>query len=46
MELIIIVGLLMQPAFHMVNLWMRKHIVTTSNSVTSDAAKAVEEVLP
>ena len=46
MELIVITVLLMQPALHMVNLWMRKHIVTTSPGVTSDAARVVEELLP
>lgn len=46
MELIVIVSVLLQPALHMVNLWMKKHIVTTGNSVTADAARVVEEVLP
>ena len=45
MELIVIVVILLQPAMAMVKLWMQKHIVTTGNDVTSDAARAVEQIL-
>lgn len=45
-ELVVIMTVLLQPALHMVNLWMRKHIATTGNGVTADAARVVEEVLP
>ena len=45
MELVVLTVILLQPAMAMVKLWMQKHIVTTGNDVTSDAARAVEQIL-
>lgn len=45
MELVILTVILLQPAMAMIKLWMQKHIVTTGNDVTSDAARAVEQLL-
>ena len=45
MELVIITVVLLHPALSMIQLWMRKHIVTSRNDVTSDAARVVEQII-
>ena len=44
-ELVVIVVVLMAPALSMVHLWARKHLATTANAVTSDAAAVVTEII-
>jgi hypothetical protein len=44
-ELVVITVVLMAPALSMIQLWMRKHIVTTGNSATADAARVGEAIL-
>ncbi len=45
MELIVITVVLMAPALSMVHLWARKHLATTVNQTTSDAAAVVTNIL-
>lgn len=45
MELVILTTVLLTPVLSMVQLWMRKHIVTSRNDVTSDAARVIEQIL-
>jgi hypothetical protein len=35
----------MAPALSMVHLWARKHLATTANAVTGDAAAVVTQIL-
>lgn len=44
-ELVVITVVLMAPALSMINLWARKHIVTTGNGATADAARVLEEII-
>jgi len=45
-ELIVITVVLMHAgALSMVKLWARKHLATTANAATSDAAAVVTQVL-
>jgi hypothetical protein len=44
-ELVVITVVLMAPALAMVSLWLRKHIVTTGNTVTADAATVALQVI-
>jgi hypothetical protein len=44
-ELVVLVVVLSQPALALVKLWTRKHLVTTANSASSDAAKVVNTLL-
>lgn len=44
-ELVVITVVLMAPALSMIQIWMRKHIATTGNSGTSDAARVVEQII-
>lgn len=41
----VIVIVLMAPALSMIHLWARKHLATTANTATSDAAAVVTEIL-
>lgn len=44
-ELIVITVVLMAPALSMIQLWARKHLVTTSSTAAADAASVVANVL-
>jgi len=44
-EMTVIVIVLMAPALSMVSLWARKHLATTANAATSDAAAVVTQIL-
>jgi hypothetical protein len=44
-ELIVITVILMAPALSMVQLWARKHLATTANGASSEAAAVVTAVL-
>jgi hypothetical protein len=44
-ELIVIVGVLLVPALAMVKLWSRKHLATTVNAATADAAAVVNQII-
>jgi hypothetical protein len=44
MELIVITVVLLSPALSMIHLWARKHIATSSNPATADAAKVVANI--
>jgi hypothetical protein len=44
-ELVVITVVLMAPALSLIHLWARKHMVTTANAVTSDAAAVVTQIL-
>ena len=44
-ELVVITVVLMAPAFAMINLWLKKHIVVTGNGVTADAAAVALQIL-
>jgi len=44
-ELVVITVVLMAPALSMVRLWARKHLATTANAATSDAAAVVTQIL-
>lgn len=44
-ELIVITVVLMAPALSMVQLWARKHLVTTASAASSDAAAVVTQIL-
>lgn len=44
-ELVVLVVVLSQPALALVRLWARKHLLTTANAASSDAAKVVTQVL-
>lgn len=41
----VLVVLLTQPAFAMIRLWLRKHVVTTGTGVSSDLARAGAQIL-
>jgi len=44
-ELVVITVILMAPALSMLHLWARKHIVTSGDGLSSDAARAVVELI-
>jgi hypothetical protein len=44
-ELVVITVILMAPALSMVQLWARKHLVTSATAATSDAAAVVAQIL-
>jgi hypothetical protein len=44
-ELIVITIVLMAPALSMVQLWAKKHLVTTATAATADVAQVVTEIL-
>ena len=44
-ELIVITVVLMAPALSMVHLWARKHLATTANEASSDAAAVVTNII-
>lgn len=45
MELIIITSVLLTPVLSMVHLWARKHLATTANAATSEAAAVITEII-
>jgi hypothetical protein len=45
MELTVMVVILSQPALALVRLWLRKHIVTSGQGVTTDAARVATQLL-
>jgi hypothetical protein len=44
-ELIVITVVLLTPALSMIQLWARKHLVTTSSAAASDAAAVAVQIL-
>jgi hypothetical protein len=44
-ELVVITVVLMAPALSMIHLWARKHLATTANTASSDAAAVVTQIL-
>ena len=44
-ELVVITVVLLSPALAMIHLWARKHLATTANAATSDAAAVVTNIL-
>ena len=44
-ELIVIVVVLSAPALSMIQLWARKHLATTANAASGDAAAVVTQIL-
>jgi hypothetical protein len=45
MELIVITTVLLAPVLSMVHLWARKHLATTANTATSDAAAVITQLV-
>ena len=44
-ELVVITVVLMAPALSMIQLWTRKHLVTTASTVTGDMAAVVNQII-
>lgn len=45
MELVVITVVLLAPVLSMAHLWARKHLATTTNAATSDAAAVVTQLI-
>jgi hypothetical protein len=45
MELIVITTVLLTPVLSMVHLWARKHLATTANAASSEAAAVVTQLV-
>jgi hypothetical protein len=45
MELTVMVVILSQPALSLLRLWLRKHIVTSGQGPTTDAARVATQLL-
>ena len=44
-ELIVITTILLAPVLSMAHLWARKHLATTANTATSDAAAVITQLV-